>query len=77
MALNKPVVSTRLHELKHIDEGFLYYADSATELSEAIDKILAHPEEACVKARKGLKLTHDRYTWESLADQFVDKVESA
>ena len=77
MALNKPVISTRLHELKYIDEDFLYYADSAAELESAIDDIVSDQAKASANARSGLKLTHERYTWERLADQFVAMVNDA
>ena len=31
LSRKKPVISTRLHELKYIDKNFIYYADSADE----------------------------------------------
>jgi len=71
MSQMKPVISTRLEELEHVDSGFLYYADSARELRNAIHAILEDPGLAQQRARAGFELTREKYTWERLGDEFV------
>lgn len=75
MALEKPVISTRLHELVHIDNGdqpIVYYGDHGAELAERVQEILDKPEEAKAMAARGAAAVRDRYTWEGIAHQFAD-----
>jgi len=71
LSQTKPVVSTRLDEIAHIDDGFLYFGDSTEEVCDQVRHILAHPEEAAHRAQHGYKVTVDRYTWEAIARQLV------
>ncbi len=77
LSQKKPVISTRLHELKHIDEDFLYYADTAKELIDVIEHVVEHKEEAHGKAMKGYQVTMEKYTWEKIGEQFLELVEQA
>ena len=74
MSQHKPVISTRLRELEHIDKGFLYYADNSNELVSTINYILDNPSEAEKKIRLGYQETVENYTWESIADHFVEMI---
>lgn len=74
-AMRKPIVSTRLAELKHVDKGFLYYADTADEAVAAIQSILTAPEEARTRAEAGYRHTMAQYTWEKIAADFEHAVQ--
>jgi len=71
MSQKKPVISTRLDELKNVDKGYLYFADSESELIEAIQSILDNPETAMVRANNGWQIARDLYTWENISEKFV------
>jgi hypothetical protein len=75
MALEKPVISTRLHELVHIDNGeqpIVYYGDHGAEIAERISEIIANPESAKALAARGAQAVRESYTWEGIAEQFVE-----
>ncbi len=77
LARGKPVISTRLHELKYIDDlDFLIYADTPQELASALRDLRAHPDMAAEKARIGQQTVAERYTWQQLASRFVELVEA-
>ena len=71
LSQKKPVISTRLDELKNIDRGFLYFADSGSELIEVIKNIFNDPDTAMAKTNIGWEMTKNLYTWEKIAEQFV------
>jgi len=75
MSQFKPVISTRLHELKHIDKDFLYYADDENELVSMIKHILNKPDETNEKTRLGYRETLNNYTWEKIADHFIEMMD--
>ncbi len=77
MSQGKPVISTRLDELRHIDDGFLYYADSGPQLVSAIRDVLENPGEAARKAQRGQAIARMEYTWEKIAQVFVDAIDRA
>jgi len=77
MSQKKPVISTRLDELKNIDSGYLYYADSGRELIQAIRSILDDWPTARKKAQVGWQVTMDSYTWGRIAENFVELLRSA
>ncbi len=73
LSRRKPVISTRLHELEHIDDDdFLYYADTTDELEAALKKVRDEPVEAAARAEKGYAAVADRYTWQKLASRFIE-----
>lgn len=76
LSFKKPVISTRLHGVKMIDEGFLYYADDDDEMAGAITRILSNQEEAAIKAEKGFKAIKEKYTWDRIARRLLELVES-
>ncbi|MDY6895462.1 MAG: glycosyltransferase, partial [Thermotogota bacterium] len=77
MSQQKPVITTRLDELKNIDSGYLYYADSGSELATAIRSILGDCPTAREKAQIGFQTTIDSYTWEMIAENFVEMLQPA
>ncbi|MBL8524573.1 MAG: glycosyltransferase [Betaproteobacteria bacterium] len=70
LSQKKPVVTTRLDELAHIDRGFLYYGDTRDEVVAAIRDILNDPAKAAARADQGYELTADQYTWNRIGEQF-------
>lgn len=71
LSQRKPVISTRLDELAFVDDGFLYYGDTAEEVAAQIRRIVAHPDEARRHADSGYATTTARYTWDGIAQQFA------
>lgn len=69
-AMRKPIISTRLAELEHVDKDFLYYADTAEEAVARVREILADPRAALARADVGYRHVMDHYTWEQIAADF-------
>lgn len=69
LSQKKPVISTHLHELKYIDEEFIYYADTTEQAVEQIHTILNDNGESKEKALRGYEITKKKYTWEAIAKQ--------
>ena len=76
LAFKKPVISTRMHEVLEIDNGSLYYADNSEEVVENINRILNKPKEAEEKTEIGYELVKEKYTWDKIADQFLQLIEN-
>jgi len=69
----KPVISNRLDELEYIDsDSFIYYADTSDELVQRINEIRKNYNQAMLMAGKGNTVVREQYTWESIAQKFVD-----
>jgi len=77
MSQKKPVISTRLDELKNIDTGYLYYADSGAELTKAIQSIFDDWPTAREKAEIGWQVTTHSYTWQRISENFVSVLQPA
>lgn len=75
MSQVKPVISTRLDELRYIDKGYLYYADDADEMVETIRAIGNDTAQSMDRARRGYEDTMSNYTWEKLADDVTALLE--
>ncbi len=75
LALGKPVITSTLEEVTNIDEGFLYYADTAKELVEQIKGILRCYQKAVEKTSKAKPIIVKKYNWDLIAEQFADTVE--
>ncbi len=71
LAMHKPVVSTRLDELKHIDKGFLMYGDDPAEVVERITALLDDSSLRDKVAGLGYRETLERYNWSSIAKEFT------
>lgn len=69
-AMVKPIISTRLAEMPHVDAGFLYYADTSDEMVGQIRAILADRETARARAEAGYRHVMAHYTWEEIARSF-------
>jgi glycosyltransferase involved in cell wall biosynthesis len=72
LAFKKPVISTSVEEVKIINTGFLYFADNSKELADNINNILNNPSDLKQKVEIGYNLVSDKYTWDKIADQFLD-----
>jgi len=72
MAFKKPVISTRIKEVQHIDNGSIYFADNVDDLLDNVNRILQNTKETEEKIKKGYELVRERYTWDNIADQFLD-----
>jgi len=70
----KPIVTTRLHELLRLDERgeIFYYADTVEEVVSQIRHILENPAERRKKAEYGKQIALSTYTWDLLAEQFIN-----
>ncbi len=71
MSMKKPVISTRLRELKYIDDGFLFYADTVDEFVNVARKIIREPDLSNNCSERGYNLTINEYTWEKIADKLT------
>jgi glycosyltransferase involved in cell wall biosynthesis len=71
LSLKKPVISTRLDETKNIDEGFLFYADTADELEQAILHILSHQDTVCRYTEKGYGIIRSKYAWDVIVENLL------
>ena len=69
-AMRKPIISTRLAELPHVDKDFLYYADTPAEAQACIQDILRAPEQARARATRGHDHVLANYTWDKIAGDF-------
>ncbi len=76
LALGKPVITSTLEEVKNIDQGFLYYADTAEELVDQITGILRGYQEAVEKASKAKSIIVKKYDWNIIADEFANRIEA-
>ncbi|HHL39340.1 MAG TPA: glycosyltransferase [Deltaproteobacteria bacterium] len=77
LAMKKPVISTRLDELRHIDRDFLFYADSAEELAGRVEEILSDPSRASLRAERGYAETAANFTWQGIAERLLSVIERA
>ncbi|MBC8492490.1 MAG: glycosyltransferase [Chloroflexi bacterium] len=76
-ALKKPIISTSTSEVVIIGEDFATFADTPSELTKAIKRLLDCPDGAQVLTARGLELVQSRYRWDVISDQFLELVEAA
>jgi glycosyltransferase involved in cell wall biosynthesis len=76
LSMEKPVISTRLDELRHVDTGFLYYAANATEVASQVRQILGDPQTAASRVQAGHELVVRSYEWTAIARRFETLVTS-
>ena len=76
LALGKPVITSTMEEVKNVDQGFLYYADTAEELVDRIRWILRCYQEAVEKTSKAKPLIVRKYNWDIIAEQFANTIEA-
>ena len=74
LSQKKPVVTTRLDELRFIDDDFLYYGDTRDEVCAQIRSILQAPDIAAQRAASGFRKTVDLYTWNTIGKKFGELV---
>ncbi len=70
LSMEKPVISTRLDELRHVDTGFLYYAANAVEVAAEVRQILGDPQTAASRVKAGHELVVRSYEWTAIARRF-------
>jgi len=75
LAMRKPVITTRLEELKYIDKGFLVYGDDVEEITLGIRKLLKEDGLKETVADRGYAETMKHYRWDAIADEFVRQIE--
>jgi glycosyltransferase involved in cell wall biosynthesis len=76
LSMEKPVISTRLDELRHVDTGFLYYAADAAEVASQVRQILGDPQTAASRVQAGHALVVRSYEWTAIARRFEGLVMS-
>ena len=76
LSLAKPVISTPLDELRHVDQNFLYYASTPEDVRARIAEILASPNAAQEKAGRGQEIVRASYEWGAIAKRFETLVQS-
>ncbi len=78
MAMAKPIVSTRVSDIPDVldDCGYLVEPGNVSQLKEAIDHVLHHPEEALAKGKKARERCVARYDIKVMEKQLLDLVET-
>lgn len=71
LSMKKPVISTRLEELKYIDQDFLFYADTIDEMIKKIIFILNNREAVDFKIEKVVSLVKEKYAWCSITNDLL------
>mgnify|MGYP000412783635 CR=1 FL=1 len=74
LSQGRPVISTRINEVKRIDEEFLYYADTQRELVDSIETILSNYDDAIDRTSRAGKLIETEYNWDAIAESFETSV---
>lgn len=72
LSMKKPVISTRLDEMKNIDEDFLFYADTVKELEDKIKEIIANRDLSERYVEKGYNTVKRKYDWGHIVDNLLD-----
>jgi glycosyltransferase involved in cell wall biosynthesis len=75
LSMKKPVISTRLDEVKNIDTGFLFYADTEDELVGEIKKIIFGGDLVAEYIEKGYSITKTQYNWHDIAQKILNIIE--
>jgi len=76
-ALKKPIISTSASEVMRIGKDFVTFADTSSELIEAIKRLLDCPDSAQVLITRGLELIQSKYRWDIISERFLELVEAA
>jgi hypothetical protein len=72
LACGTPVVSDRLPEITELFGDTVPTFGDAEELRRVVDEVLADPEAARVRARRGMEIVGARHTFRHRADEFLD-----
>lgn len=70
IARAKPVISTDIHEVHNIDEGFINYANTPENLADKIEIILNQYEEEVSRTNAARQLISEKYNWDTVAEDF-------
>lgn len=71
LSMKKPVISTRLEELKYIDHDFLFYADDLEELTSQVKYILGCKESLSQQIEKAYNIVRDQYAWTEIVNKLL------
>lgn len=74
LAMKKPVISTRLDEVKRMFGNNLFYADSVNELVQSIDIILKNRDALMKNISKCYKLIKENYKWNNIVEDILEKI---
>jgi glycosyltransferase involved in cell wall biosynthesis len=72
LAMKKPVISTRLEEIKNIDRGFIFYADNVNELVNSIKKILFNKIKVVEYVERGYNIVKENYLWSDIVKRLLN-----
>jgi glycosyltransferase involved in cell wall biosynthesis len=74
-SMGKPVISTTLDEVKRIDNGAVFFADTPDEVTSIVRTLLSDGNAAADAAKRGKQMVQEVYNWEVLARQFLELLE--
>jgi len=75
LAMEKPVLTTDLDEVRRYDADFLYTVTNAEEACAALRAIFDRPEESARRAAEGREWARRSFDWKDIANRFVELVE--
>lgn len=71
LSMNRPVISSRLHEVQTLDTGYLYYADTGAELVAQIQTMLDNYPSAIERTAPAKQAVEQTYNWDVIAETFA------
>ena len=71
LSLGRPVISSSIREVEHIDSGYLYYADTPDELAGMVRRIIDNYKSAVERTLPAKEEVAKTYNWDVIADEFV------
>lgn len=76
-ALEKPIISTRTTEVGRIGDGWIFFADQASEFASSIEIILKQPAQTSERVSIGRSLVENHYNWTVLTKAFEAQIDQA
>lgn len=74
LSMGRPVVSTSIREVQHIDSGYLYYADEPDALADTLRDIVHGYDDAVDRTLTAKESVANEYNWDVIADSFAAKL---
>jgi len=75
LSMKKPVISTRLEELKYIDQDYLLFADTIEELTVQIRNILQTKDLLSSKTEQAYNMVKEKYQWSRISTDLIKLIE--
>ncbi|MDT3434237.1 glycosyltransferase [Haloarcula sp. 1CSR25-25] len=75
LSMGRPVVSTSIREVQHIDSGYLYYADTPDALAGTIQNIVREYDNAVKHTLTAKESVANVYNWDVIATEFASNLE--